>query len=555
MTTPAATNRISSPEDWCFADTDGYVTQLIDGIPKDGPLTGNGRHQWVLKQAVRLACARRLGCISETGWRRAEQLLAARLEELRAETGQTVPEYEVPAAMEFGIDRASTKTDAQARAELNDHKHGGTDDAAQFFGRDGLQVRDLVDAVMSAVTCGFGAVDERFYIYKNGVWTPNAGRIETEIARQLGNRYRNTHARNVLDLIRFSPNSARITCEPVPQFINMRNGMIDWRTGQPHPHSPGHRSTVQLPVEYDPGATCPAFDRFLAEVLPRDCLPTKDDPNGFIWELIGYTLFSGNPLHIAILLYGNGRNGKGTLIRVLKHLLGARNCSTVTLHELAENRFRAATLFGKLANLAGDIDTRWLENTAMFKRSTGGDAIQGEHKYGAVFDFTPWALPFYSTNKAFGSADSSEGWVARWIVVSFPTSFVGRENRTLDATLQTEPELRGIAAHGIRALPALMARGRLLEPESLCDAKTAFVAASDVVRCWFGERCVLDPDTKTARTDLYRDYTKHAEDSGSRQLSAREFYNRLAQINGVRQTVYNGTRLFAGVRFRNLADG
>ena len=73
------------------------------------------------------------------------------------------------------------------------------------------------------------------------------------------------------------------------------------------------------------------------------------------------------------------------------------------LHELAENRFRTATLFGKLANLAGDLDSRWLTNTATFKAITGGDAIQGEYKYGAVFDFQPWALPFYSANKAFGS--------------------------------------------------------------------------------------------------------------------------------------------------------
>ena len=60
--------------------------------------------------------------------------------------------------------------------------------------------------------------------------------------------------------------------------------------------------------------------------------------------------------------------------------------------------------------------------------TAGGDHIQGEHKYGAVFDFTPWAVPVYSANEAFGSADSSEGWWARWVVVPFPTSFLGRED-------------------------------------------------------------------------------------------------------------------------------
>jgi phage/plasmid-associated DNA primase len=34
----------------------------------------------------------------------------------------------------------------------------------------------------------------------------------------------------------------------------VRNGMIDWDTGQLLAHSPDHLSTVQLPVEYDENA-------------------------------------------------------------------------------------------------------------------------------------------------------------------------------------------------------------------------------------------------------------------------------------------------------------
>ena len=74
--------------------------------------------------------------------------------------------------------------------------------------------------------------------------------------------------------------------------------------------------------------------------------------------------------------------------------------SAEALHDLIENRFRAATLYGKLANIAGDLDAKWLDSTALFKAITGGDTIMGEHKFGAAFDFTPWALPIFSANKA-----------------------------------------------------------------------------------------------------------------------------------------------------------
>ena len=121
--------QVSNPADWGLADdTCNYVTELIDGIPSDGPLIGKGRHQWVLKQTVRLACAVRLGCVSQTDWRRAQKLLDKRLRELRAATGEKVPHYEVPAAMRFGIERAATKTDEQAWAELGDHEHTAVSD-------------------------------------------------------------------------------------------------------------------------------------------------------------------------------------------------------------------------------------------------------------------------------------------------------------------------------------------------------------------------------------------------------------------------------------------
>jgi len=323
--------------------------------------------------------------------------------------------------------------------------------------------------------------------------------------------------------------------------------MLDWATGELHAHDPAYRSTVQLPVDYRADADCPQVLDFIAQVLPKDCYePTSDSP-GFIWEVLAYTLYSGNPLHIAILLYGKGRNGKGTLIRLIKRLLGERNCSTVGLHELAENRFRTATLFGKLANLAGDLDSRWLTNTAVFKAITGGDTIQGEHKYGAAFDFTPWALPFYSANKAFGAADSSEGWVARWVVIPFPTSFLGRENRGLDARLQTEDELAGVLRRAAQALPVLMARGRLPEPDSVRAAKQQFVAASDAVRAWLDDDCTLDTEAWTERRRLYTAYRAAAEDTGAKLLSAREFYSRIEQVAGVWALKRNGQRGFAGI--------
>lgn len=425
-----------------------------------------------------------------------------------------------------------------------------------FFDPSGLRAKVLADTIANYVTYAVDSRDDRqFYVYRDGCWVPGGKVIPTVTAQLLGDRYRRAHLSNAVDMLRYTPGVREIDCGPTPRWINVPNGLLDWQTGELHPHTPDVLSTVQLPVKWNPGAECPAFEQFLGEVLPADCLePTEGGP-GFIWELLGYCLYSGNPHHVAVLLYGNGRNGKGALLRVIERLVGASNTSSVPLHDLSENRFRAATLYGRLLNIAGDLDARWLANTATFKAITGGDSVQAERKYGAAFDFTPWALPIYSTNKAFGSADSSEGYLARWVVVPFPNSFLGREDRNLDARLGQDDELQGVLRRAAEALPALMKRGRLPEPQSVTEAKRRFVLSGDQVRAWLDEECVLEPDAWSPGTELFGSYLEcNWEDRGAKVLSRREFYNRLAQVGGITEAKRRGTRGYRGIRVRGLNE-
>jgi hypothetical protein len=116
--------QISDPAGWAFTTaTCSYMSTFIDGLPGDGPKLGGGRHQWLLKQAVRLACGWRSGCLTETDYRRAATLLGQRLAELRAATGQQAGRFEVANALAFGVEAAAAKTDDEARAELGDHIH------------------------------------------------------------------------------------------------------------------------------------------------------------------------------------------------------------------------------------------------------------------------------------------------------------------------------------------------------------------------------------------------------------------------------------------------
>lgn len=391
-------------------------------------------------------------------------------------------------------------------------------------------------------------IDDQPWRYDSGVWRPDRHIITDRAAQLTGDLYRRSHVNAATDIARakLRRHGTTIASDPQPRWINMRNGLLDWRTGRLHPHTPDVLSTVQLHVDHAPDATCPQFDEFLAQVLAPDDIEV-------IWELLGYLLYNGNPWHKAVMLVGEGRNGKGTLIRVLKAIIGAPNYSAVSLHDLVNTRFSVATLFGKLANIAGDIDGKYLESTALLKAVTGEDSVSAEHKGRDRFDFEPWAVPVFSANKIPGSADVSAGYLSRWIVIDFPNSFAGREDRTLTDRLLTE--LPGITARAIRALPTAMKRGQLRSSDSTIAATRQFRRDVNQVEVWVDECCEVWPAHEfVQRKTLYSNYKRWASRDGHKPVSAQEFYRRLRVIEGVTDDrSSDGTRGFTGLRVVDAA--
>ena len=96
--------------------------------------------------------------------------------------------------------------------------------------------------------------------------------------------------------------------------LNLRNGILDIDKRLLWPHSPAYPVNIQLPVDYDPTATCPEIDKFVNQVFPEDA-------RILAYEILAWIIFSDlSSIHKAILLYGIGRNGKSTYLNLLESL-------------------------------------------------------------------------------------------------------------------------------------------------------------------------------------------------------------------------------------------
>ena len=67
---------------------------------------------------------------------------------------------------------------------------------------------------------------------------------------------------------------------PRLDVVNVENGMVRVEDGVLIPHRSRYLSVVQLPVRYDPNATCPNIEAFVASTFPSDA-------HALAWEIPG----------------------------------------------------------------------------------------------------------------------------------------------------------------------------------------------------------------------------------------------------------------------------
>ena len=113
---------------------------------------------------------------------------------------------------------------------------------------------------------------------------------------------------------------------------HFRNGLLDLKTGAIRPFEPTDYITHRSPVAYDHEAKCPTFTHFLSETFNGD--ETLID---YLKAIMGYWLTGRTDRQEFYILYGEGANGKTTLLNVVNYILG-EYCGSLMVETLFEGR-------------------------------------------------------------------------------------------------------------------------------------------------------------------------------------------------------------------------
>lgn len=378
----------------------------------------------------------------------------------------------------------------------------------------------LADAILAG---GHFAQDAggRLYRYADGVYRADGKEhvarrtlelLERWAAAKRWSRYR---VAEVSEYVRVG--APMLQNRPPMDVLNVKNGLLQVATGELLPHTPEHLGTIQLPIEYDPGAYCTAWYKFLAVVFPEDC---QDLP----FELIAWLMLPDTSIQKAVLLLGSGENGKSRFLQAVKSFLGRENVAGLSLHKLESSQFATARLVGKLANVCPDLPSEHLASTSVFKALTGGDLIHAERKYGESFEFESFARLLFSANHPPQSSDSSDAFFRRWLVVPFERTFKPEDPGyipadKLDAMLADPKELSGVLNRALIALPKVQDVG-ITEAETMRQAWYEFREVTDPVEVWLDLNTVEDPEVYVEKGDLLRVYNRDARVEGRSPMTA-----------------------------------
>jgi P4 family phage/plasmid primase-like protien len=262
--------------------------------------------------------------------------------------------------------------------------------------------------------------------------------------------------------------------------VNFQNGTLVWETGELGSHSPALGFRYVLPFDYDPSARAPRWEQFLLEVFGGD-----QEQAQLAEEFVGYCL-SGDRLWVqkALILLGEGENGKSTLIKVIQALAGEGNYSAVKVDRFNDPTF-VQQLDGKLFNISGETPRRGFEETAGIKELIGGDVVTARELYGTPYTFQNRTKIVFSCNEIPRTLDNTHGFYRRFWILTFNQVFSkerGNADPHIDEKLALE--LPGIFNRVRQAYSDAKCRGKFTEPAASKQAIAELREEMDEAGTW-----------------------------------------------------------------------
>lgn len=309
--------------------------------------------------------------------------------------------------------------------------------------------------------------------------------------------------------------------------MNFLNGYLDIDTMEFRPHDPEIAFRHVLPYEYDPKAIAPEFTKMIGLVTGGD-----KDTGAVLEEYMGYALSNDDCwAQKALVLTGEGSNGKSTFLEVLAGLAGDDNYSTVNLAKVDEH-YNLSQLDKKLFNISEETPPEALQKSHTFKNLVVGGRIVVRVPHKAPYHISNSAKLILTCNELPSSPDNTHGFYRRLLIVPFNQVFE-KEQPDYDPHMakKLRAELPGILNLALKGYRRALGNKGFTQSQKIQDSLDEYRMENDSVLSWVKENLIVYNEENGEHfipiSDLYATYRSSMISMSIVPLNSKRFARRL----------------------------
>lgn len=345
-----------------------------------------------------------------------------------------------------------------------------------------------------------------------------------------------------------------------PYELNTPGGAVDLRTAQllaPDPAALHTRSTTVTP---DFSRTPVRWLAFLSETFAGD-----PEMTAYVQRLLGLSVIGTVLEQILPFAYGEGSNGKTTLLEVAERLVGTGDAGyamSAPSELLLKTQHpghptEIARLSGARFVLTSELEEGERFAEARVKKLTGGDTLSGRFMGQDFFDFRPTHTIWLLANHQPAVRSGGPAFWRRLKLIPFLHTVPPerRDPHLIDTLIEHEGP--AILAWIITGARDYLATG-LATPDAVSTATETYATEQDTVARFVTDRCttgsVNAPHLRIRTQELRSAYETWCRAEGETPVSARAFTLALRARFGVESDRSKSARWSLGIRLDDIDD-
>ena len=278
----------------------------------------------------------------------------------------------------------------------------------------------------------------------------------------------------------------------------------------------------------------------------------------YLTRLCGYFM-TGDVSHRGFYIsWGVGRNGKSSLVNILKEIMGKFFVSISEDVFIKKDKTSNATpelmpLIGARFAVLSETDEKEKLNSKRIKSLTGSDTISARALYKDQINFVPHCKIMMLTNVKPEFDADDQALIDRLNFIPFPARFnKNRENTKYIESLTTHylDQFFTLFCQGAKSW---FEEGEMMDSQISIDGKIKYQKENDTLRDFINSNTVEEKGHSIPSKDLFNAYKNYCSDNDIRPITVQKFTARVENEFYTKDNIKKVT-MFMNCRFINGSD-